>query len=227
MANLKEILGDSYTDEIASKFKDIDIFEKGKAMPMEKYNSKVEELNSKNKEYKEQVDTLNKNLKSTNIAFEDIKAKAEGNEELQKKLEEYENQINETQNKFTTTLTEKEKEWQERNINNKKTYTLRERLLQEHADKDYLDMIVSRVDLNKITPNEDGTFNGVGDIVKTAKESYSKLFGKEQIIGTGVQSGISPAATGANLKELAKKAAQTGQIKDRIAYAKAKQEQSE
>jgi len=173
--DLKTLLGDSYTEEIASKLKGMDIFEKGKAMPLEKFNSKMEEVNSQKKELKEQVDTLNKTLTDNNVSLEAMKKASAENPELQKQLKEYQEKINATQKEFGDTLTAKETEWQQREVNNKKSYAVREKFIMEHADKDYIDMLMTKTDLNKITINENGSFNGIDDVVLGVKTSCSKV----------------------------------------------------
>lgn len=188
--DLKTILGDSYTEEIANKLKGMDIFEKGKAMPLEKFNSKMEEVNNQKKELKEQVDTLNKTLTDNNVSLEAMKKASAENPELQKQLKEYQDKINATQKEFGDTLTAKETEWQQREINNKKSYAVREKFLMEHADKDYIDMLMTKTDLNKITINENGTFNGIDDVVLGVKTSCSKLFGVPQVKGTDLNGGL-------------------------------------
>jgi len=187
--DLKTLLGDSYTEEIASKLKGMDIFEKGKAMPLEKFNSKMEEVNSQKKELKEQVDTLNKTLTDNNVSLEAMKKASAENPELQKQLKEYQEKINATQKEFGDTLTAKETEWQQREVNNKKSYAVREKFIMEHADKDYIDMLMTKTDLNKITINENGSFNGIDDVVLGVKTSCSKLFGVPQVKGTGTPNG--------------------------------------
>lgn len=223
MIDLKEVLADNYSEEIASKLKGFDIFEKGKAMPIEKFNAKIEEVNNQKKELKEEVDTLNKTLQDNNKNIEKFKKAAEGNEELQKQISEYQEKINNTQKEFSDTLKNKETEWTQRESNNRKSFTIREKLLMEHADPKYIDLLMKEVDLNKITESE-GKFIGIDDVVSGVKTNFDKLFGKPQIVGTGINSGVGTnIQQNANLQALADKA-KSGLPQDRMAYIKAKQE---
>lgn len=221
MANLKEILGDSYTEDIATKFKGFDLFEKGKAMPLEKFNSKIEEINLQKSDLKTQVDTLNATLTTNNKDFEKFKKAAEGNTELQKQLQDHQDKFNLTQKEFGDTLKTKEAEWTTKEVNNRKSYTLREKLLLEHADPKYIDLMMKEIDLAKITEDATG-FIGVDDVVKGVKTNYDKLFGKPQIKGTGIENGVKVEMS-ANLKALEDKA-RSGNMNDRLAYTKAKSE---
>jgi predicted RNase H-like nuclease (RuvC/YqgF family) len=219
--DLKTILGESYTDDIAKKLTGYDVFEKGKAMPMEKYNSKLEEANAQKKELKDQVDNLNSTLTSSTKDFEKFKKAAEGNADLQKQLQDYQDKFNTTQNEFNTTLKTKESEWSQREANNRKAYTLREKMLVEHADPKYIDMLMKQVDLNKIT-EADGKFIGVDDVVKGVKTDYEKLFGQSKIVGGGINAGIQTTIP-ENVKAAQEKA-KSGLPEDRLAYMKAKQD---
>lgn len=216
--DLKEILGEELYQQVSQKLGDKKIMvDDGNFIP----KSRFDEVNNQKKELKEQVDTLNKTLKDNSKDIEKFKAAAEGNTELQKQLQEYQDKFNNTQKDFTTQLTAKEQEWQQREVNNRKSYTLRERLLMEHADPKYIDLLMKEVDLNSITESE-GKFIGVDDVVKGVKTNFDKLFGKVQIVGTGIQNGNNPL-NNPNLQALAEKA-KSGLPQDRLAYMKAKQE---
>lgn len=217
--DLKSMLGEDLYKQVAEKLGDKKLMiDDGNFIP----KSRFDEVNNQKKELKEQVDTLNNTLKTNAKDFEKFKSAAEGNAELQKQLQEYQDKFNNTQKDFSSKLTEKEKEWQAREVNNKKAYSLREKLITEHVKTNYIDMLMNTVDLNKITVNEDGSMNGLDDIVKGTKESFKDLFGEVQTLGTGVGNGGSQIGN-VNLKELAEKA-RSGRPEDRIAYMKAKQE---
>lgn len=180
---LKELLGELYTDEIAAKLKDVDIFEKGKAMPIEKYNAKIKEVSEQRDDLKTQVDTLNKTIKTNNGELEKLKKSAGDNAELQKQIDEYQSKVAATQKEFGDTLKSKETEWAAKELNNRKSYAMREKMLAEHADPKYLDMLMNQVDLSKIA-EQDGSFVGLDDIVGGVKKNFDKLFGQEKISGT-------------------------------------------
>lgn len=221
MADLKTILGASYTEDIASKFKGFDLFEKGKAMPLEKFNSKIEEVNLQKSDLKTQVDALNATLTTNNKDFAKFKKAAEGNEELQKQLQAHEDKFNATQKQFGVDMATKETEWATKEVNNRKSYTLREKLLLEHADPKYIDLMMKEIDLGKIT-EDNGNFIGVDDVVKGVKTNYDKLFGKPTIVGTGIDNGVKTTMS-EGLKALEDKA-KSGNMNDRLAYTKAKLE---
>lgn len=219
--DLKTILGDSYTDDIAKKLTGFDVFEKGKAMPMEKYNSKLEEVNMQKKELKDQVDNLNTTLTNSAKDFEKFKKTAEGNADLQRQLQESQDKLIKDQNEHSNTLKTKESEWSQREANNRKAYTLREKMLIEHADPKYIDMLMKQVDLSKIT-EADGKFIGVDDVVKGVKTDYEKLFGQSKIVGTGINTGINQTIP--ESVKAAQEKAKSGLPEDRLAYMKAKQD---
>lgn len=216
--DLKEILGEELYSQVTAKLGDKKIMiDDGNFIPKNRFD----EVNNQKKELKEQVDTLNKTLQTNNKDFEKFKKAAEGNEELQKQLQEYQDKINNVQNEFDSTLTAKEKEWQQREINNRKSFTLREKLLMEHADPKYIDLLMKEVNLDSITEQE-GKFIGVDDVVSGVKTNYEKLFGKPVISGTGISNG-NTVTNNQNLQALAEKA-KSGKPEDRMAYIKAKQD---
>lgn len=220
--DLKELLGEELYDKVKGKLGDKKLMiDDGNFIP----KSRFDEVNNQKKELKEQVDTLNNTLKTNAKDIEKFKASAEGNAELQKQLQEYQDKFNNTQKEFNTTLTAKEQEWQQREINNKKAYSVREKLLTNNAKKNYIDMLMNTIDLNKVTMNDDGSFIGVDDIIKGTKESYADLFEKVQTIGTPTDRGADNTHLGTNatLQQLAEKA-RSGKPQDRLAYVKAKQE---
>jgi len=221
--DLKEILGELYSAEIANKLKAVDIFDKGKAMPIEKFNSKMEEVNNQKKELKEQVDTLNTALTDNNNSIESMKKLADQHPELQKQLKEYQVKVAATQKEFGETLTAKETEWQQRETNNLKKFKAMEKIFSKHPKNDYMEELEWHVSKNidKITSNSDGTYNGIDDIVESIYKSKPDMFGKPVTIGTGLNGGNGNVQN-ANLQALADKA-KSGKPDDRMAYMKAKQ----
>ena len=216
--NLKEILGEELFSQVSEKLGDKKLLiDDGTMIP----KSRFDEVNNQKKEYKEQVDTLNKAREEANKDLEKFKKAAEGNEVLQKQLSEYEEKINNANKTFDETLKAKEQEWQQKEINNKKAFAVREKLLLEHADSKYIDILMNQIDLNNIT-EKDGAIIGIDDVVSGLKTNYEKLFGKPQIKGTEITAGVDPVKT-ESLSKLAEKA-KSGSMQDRIAYAKAKME---
>lgn len=183
--DLKQILGEELYLQVSKKLGDKKIMiDDGNFIP----KSRFDEVNNQKKELKEQVDTLNNTLKTNAKDFEKFKAAAEGNADLQKQLQEYQDKVNNAQKEFTNTLTAKEQEWQKREVNNRKSYSIREKLLMEHADPKYIDLLMKEVNLDSIT-EADGKFIGVDDVVNGVKTNFEKLFGKPQITGTGINNG--------------------------------------
>lgn len=221
--SLREILGDLYTDEIGSKLQGYDVFKKGEAMPMDKYNEKTGELKRQKDELAEQVKTLNKTLTDNNAQIEKLKTAAGDNEELKKQLGEYQEKATKAQKDFDETLKAKEKEWATREVNSRKSFAVREKLLAENIKSNFLDMVMSTVDLEKVT-EQDGKFIGIDDIVKATKEKYSDVFGVDQRKGTGVGGGTGGSGEKKKTLEELRKEAEGGSIEARAAYARAKME---
>lgn len=220
--DLKELLGEELYKQIMAKAGDKKIIiDDGKMIP----KSRFDDVNIQKNDLKEQVDKLNKTLKENTKDFEAMKKAAGTNEELKKQLEDYETKINTAQDDFGKTLTAKEQEWKEKEVNNRKSFTLREKLLMEHADPKYIDLLMKEVDLKNVTETDDGKLMGVDDVVKGVKTNYEKLFGKPQLKGPGVEGGSGGNPAGGNLEELAAKVRSGGgRTEDRLAYIKAKQE---
>ena len=219
--SLKDILGDELYSQVTEKLGDKKvIIDDGTFIP----KARFDEVNNQKKEYKEQVDTLNKSIQDASKDLEKFKKAAEGNETLQKQLSEYEEKVSNANKTFDETLKAKELEWEKRESNNKKSYAVREKLLREHADGNYIDILMNQVDLESIT-EKDGSYIGIDDVIGGLKTNYDKLFGKPQIKGVDPSKGIDPSKSGNNsLTELAEKA-KSGNASDRLAYAKAKMQQ--
>ena len=127
------------------------------AVPKDDFNAKVTEL-------KTATDTITT-----------LKKDAGDNEELQKKIKAYEDQI---------------KTLQADQVKTAKTYALKAKLTEAGAiDPDYL--IYKQGGLDKFTFDKDGSPVGVDDVLKPLKESAPHLF------KTNGQGGYNPAAGGA------------------------------
>lgn len=215
--DLKEMLGEELYSQVVDKLGDKKLMvDDGNFIP----KSRFDEVNVQKKELKEQVDTLNKNLLENNKALESLKKSAETSEELKKQIQEYQDKMNNVQKDFETQLTSKEQEWQQRDINNRKAFAMREKLLLEHADPNYIDLLMKEVDLAKIS-EDNGKFIGIDDVVTGVKSNFKKLFGEPVVKGTGLQGGTGTNRP-ANLEELYKKAMNTRSQADIEAYSKAK-----
>lgn len=220
--DLKEMLGEELYSQVVDKLGDKKLMvDDGNFIP----KSRFDEVNVQKKELKEQVDTLNKNLLENNKTLESLKKSAETSEELKKQIQEYQDKMNNVQKDFETQLTSKEQEWQQRDIDNRKAFAMREKLLLEHADPNYIDLLMKEVDLAKIS-EDNGKFIGIDDVVTGVKSNFKKLFGEPVVKGTGLQGGTGTNRP-ANLEELYKKAMNTRSQEDLEAYSKAKLTQKE
>lgn len=211
--NIREFIGTDIYDKLPKEKQE----ELNKWVPRSRFDEVIGQKN----ELKEQVDTLNKTLKDSNKSLEEMKKSVGDNAELQKQLEEYQAKVSNTQKEFGDTLKAKETEWANKEVNTRKAYAVREKLLTEHADAKYMDMLMGQVDLSKITES-DGKFIGVDDIVGGIKTNYEKLFGKVQTVGTPPGTGTHHGMT-ENLEKLAEKA-RGGRPEDRLAYMNAKRD---
>lgn len=220
--NLKELLGEELYKQVMAKAGDKKLMiDDGKMIP----KSRFDDVNIQKNELKDQVDNLNKTLTDSSKDLEKLKLAAGTSDELKKQLEDYQKKVKTTQTKFGETLTAKEKEWKEKEVNNRKAFTLREKLLMEHADPKYIDLLMKEVDLKNVTETDDGKLMGVDDVVKGVKTNYEKLFGKPQLKGPGIEGGSTGKQGNVNLEELAAKVRSGGgRTEDRLAYIKAKQE---
>lgn len=131
------------------------------AVPKDDFNAKVTEL-------KTATDTITA-----------LKKDAGDNEELQKKIKTYEDQI---------------KNLQADQVKTAKTYALKAKLTEAGAiDPDYL--IYKQGGLDKFTFDEDDVPIGVDDVLKPLKESAPHLF-KASASGSNGQGGYNPSAGG-------------------------------
>lgn len=180
---LEKILGTELYNTVIEKLGDKKILiedENNQYIPKNRFD----EINNQKKELKEQVNELNEKIKKSNVTLEELTKSAENNTELKNKLEELQKSNKEIQNNYEKAIKEKEEKWRKTEIDNKKSFSVRESLLKNNLGDNYLNLVMKDIDLNKITMNEDGTFNGIDDVVKTVKEQYKPLFGEDVVIGT-------------------------------------------
>lgn len=220
---LKEKLGEELYNQVMEKLGDTKIMvDNGNFVP----KSRFDEVNNQKKELKEQVDNLNKTIESTNKDFEKFKKSAEMTDELKKQLEDYQTKLATAQTDFSTQLKSKEEEWTAKETRLRKLSAVKENFLVEGAKSSYIDLILDKVDMDKII-EADGKFIGIDDIVKSAKETYADLFNSTKVVGTGVSGNAGNAGGKETLEGLYKKAMETRSQEDIEAYSKAKLEQKE
>lgn len=123
-------------------------------------NENVDERYNKLKTQKEDLETQ---LVTANSTIADLKKATKGNEDLQKKLTEYETQIQTLQQES------------EAKVKNLTLDHAIEKLLTTNNAK-HIELLKAQFERDKLEINEDGTIKGLEDQFKTIKESYSDLF---------------------------------------------------
>lgn len=123
-------------------------------------NENVDERYNKLKTQKEDLETQ---LVTANSTITDLKKATKGNEDLQKKLTEYETQIQTLQQES------------EAKVKNLTLDHAIEKLLTTNNAK-HIELLKAQFERDKLEINEDGTIKGLEDQFKTIKESYSDLF---------------------------------------------------
>lgn len=220
---LKEKLGEELYNQVMEKLGDTKIMvDDGNFIP----KSRFDEVNNQKKELKDQVDNLNKTIESTNKDFEKFKKSAEMTDELKKQLEDYQTKLATAQTDFTVQLKTKEEEWTAKETRLRKLSAVKEKFLVEGAKSNYIDLILDKVDMDKII-EADGKFIGIDDIAKSTKETYADLFNSTKVVGTGVSGNTGNTGGKETLEALYKKAMETRSQEDIEAYSKAKLEQKE
>lgn len=123
-------------------------------------NENVDERYNKLKTQKEDLETQ---LVTANSTIADLKKATKGNEDLQKKLTEYETQIQTLQQES------------EAKVKNLTLDHAIEKLLTTNNAK-HIELLKAQFERDKLEVNEDGTVKGLEGQFKTIKESYSDLF---------------------------------------------------
>ncbi len=114
---------------------------------------------------KAEYNNINEQLKTANNTIEQLKKDNKDNTELQNKIKEHE-----------TTISDMEK--------NHKTEI--EIMKKENAVKDvlrnvkYQDLLLGKFNMDNIKINEDGSFSGIDEQMKTVREQYKDLFEAEK-----------------------------------------------
>lgn len=149
---LKDVVGDEKATAILSQMKEKKI-----------YISSNENVDERYSKLKGQKEDLEQQLATANSTITDLKKATKGNEELQKKLTDYESEIQ---------VLQKESEAKVRNLTLDHAI---EKLLTTNNAK-HVDLLKAQFDRDKLEIGEDGTIKGLDDQFKTIKESYSDLF---------------------------------------------------
>jgi len=158
---LKELLGDLYTDEVKAKVGDVKLIklDEGKYVPIDKFNSKLEEV----KQQKEQLDEYKKQLK-------EIEKKAKGNEELENTIKELRADNEKKDLDYQATIKAKDKSFAIQNA------------IKDEQGKN-IKAISALLDMDKITVDDKG-ITGLSDQLKALKDSDAYLFGEDKIVGS-------------------------------------------
>lgn len=131
---------------------------KNKFVPIARFN----ELNEENKNYKTQLDERDTQLK-------ELKAKAEGNEELTNKITELESLNNQAKEDYEKAIKEI-----------KKSTSIELKLKDEKAKN--IKAVKALLDLDKVSVDGDNII-GLDEQLKTLKESDPYLFGEDKLRG--------------------------------------------
>jgi myosin heavy subunit len=127
-------------------------------IPKDKYNEKVEELTG-----------VNEKLEETNKQIEELKNSTSNVDEYKEKLE---------------TLTQEYEQYKQeadsRVANMKKTSLLKDRLINEGADKDNIDLLLKDFNIDEMKLKDDSII-GLDDYVNPIKEKRQRLFVKDKV----------------------------------------------
>lgn len=158
MANLKEILGDSFNslpEDIKSKYKNIDLVDSSNYIE----KSKFDEVSQSKKQ-------LEKDIKDRNKQLEDLKKSTGDNEELKKQIEQLQ-----SDNK------KKDEDHQAELKDLKLTNAIKLAISGKAQDTD---LVAGLIDKTKLILSEDGKITGLDEQVKSLEENKAFLFKSEE-----------------------------------------------
>ncbi|MDQ0149348.1 phage scaffolding protein [Eubacterium multiforme] len=158
MANLKEILGDSFKslpEDIKSKYKDVDLVDSSNYVE----KSKFDEVSQSNKQ-------LETDIKDRDKQLEDLKKSTGDNEELKKQIEQLQ-----SDNK------KKDEDYQAELKDLKLTNAIKLAISGKAQDSD---LVASLIDKTKLILSEDGKVTGLDEQVKGLEENKAFLFKSEE-----------------------------------------------
>jgi seryl-tRNA synthetase len=158
--NLKELLGEELYNQLMEKLGDkhkVAIISDGNWIPKEKFDN----LNEEKKQYKTQVDDLNRQLG-------ELQGKLKDNEDANQTIEDLKKQIQDKETELAST----------RKANAVKLEVLK-------ADPNDVADIIPHLKDDAITMGEDGVITGLEEQLKGLKEKKPYLFKTEEPDGTG------------------------------------------
>jgi prefoldin subunit 5 len=162
--NLKELLGEELYNQLMEKLGDkhkVAIISDGNWIPKEKFDN----LNEEKKQYKKQVDDLNRQLG-------ELQGKLKDNEDANQTIEDLKKQIESKETELAST---------------RKANAVKMDVLKANPN-DVADIIPHLKD-DAITLNEDGTVTGLEEQLKALKETKPYLFKETVPGGTGGSKG--------------------------------------
>lgn len=170
---LKSIVGEEQTTAILNGMKEKKI-----------YISSNENVDERYTKLKGQKEDLEQQLATANTTITDLKKATKGNEDLQKKLTDYESKIQTLQ---------QESEAKVRNLTLDHAI---DKLLTTNNAK-HVDLLKAQFNRDQLEITEDGVIKGLDDQFKAIKESYSDLF-QAQLTGNTPNNTGSSANTDPN-----------------------------
>jgi len=172
--DIKEILGEELFSQVTAKLGDKKLLlDDGKLIPKHRLDEVSESLKmqkEQNQGYKEQVEQLKKS--------------ASGNEELTKQITSLQSQMTEKETQFTA-----------KELKTKKTFAIKEALLNAGvADADARDVLSYKFDIEKIELDEQGKPKGFEETIKPLKENnaFKGMFGQTKMAGNEHDNGKNP-----------------------------------
>lgn len=169
MDKLKELLGEELFEQVKEKLGDkkIDIVNDGRWIP----KTKFDEVNNEKNEYKAQVEELNE-------ALGELKGKAKDGEEVEARIQELEEMIENKEKEIT---------------NIRKTNAIKFEIMKANP-RDVAD-ILPHID-NEVIKIENGEVTGLKEQLEKLKEEKGYLFKDDTPAGTGGSKGNLPRSSG-------------------------------
>ena len=174
MEFLKEILGDDLYEQVKTKVSSYnEKADKDKRVSIANINSEDYVTKATYDQLKNDLSNTKTSLETANNTIKDLKKSNGDNADLQAKITAYENE--------KVNIEKAHKEATEKLI---KESAIKDALYQANAK--HPDLLLSKFDLSKILLDEKGekVVSGIEDQMKTNKETYKDLFGKEEGSGT-------------------------------------------
>jgi hypothetical protein len=166
LSKIKELLGEELSKQVEEKIGSIElgIVNDGSLVPADKHDMLKIEHKELQKKYTDDTSSLNVELKKAidgNTDVETLKI------QLEKIKTDSETKVNELTGELTKT---------------KKNGVLNAKLIEKNIDKNYLDMVKSQIDLEKLVIDGDGIL-GIDELINNTITKYPKMFGEIKKVG--------------------------------------------